>query len=148
MRFRGKRTNGAINICRRNISFPPESQQSDVAHLPCETCISVQKLFITKRRTTFAVRKNRIERDLFVFWQLILAFRHSRPHPKRCTIDFCSLRTGSANCGGRRRTPRVSSPPSPPSFFAPPRLSPSCTSFLLRTRDLEVDVLSLVRERY
>lgn len=26
--------------------------------------------------------------------------------PSRTVLDFCSFRTGSANCGGRRRTPR------------------------------------------
>jgi hypothetical protein len=43
---------------------------------------------------------------------------------RRGPIDFCSLRTGSANCGGRRRTPRVSPLPPPclpaclPSLFS------------------------------
>ena len=50
------------------------------------------------------------------------------PQTMHGCIDFCSLRTGSANCGGRRRTPRVFCPPLS-SFLAPPHLFRLYASF-------------------
>jgi len=153
MRFRCKRTNGAINIYGRNISFPlpAESQQSDVsAHLRSETRISIQKLFITKRRTTFAVRKNRIERDLFVFFFVVdTRFSTFAAPPQTMRHRFLLFANRVSKLW---RPPKDAEGVLPsPSFLSP--CIPSSFSlraffFLLCAQDLEVDVRSLVRERH
>jgi len=116
----GKRTTRerAINIYTR-VAFPfgpLPSQRSDVARFTFRGAYSppTRNLFITEHRDDIrAIRKNRIESGPSSF--LVVVIRDTRfsaclPSSSltaRCTIDFCSLRTGSANCGGHRRTPRV-----------------------------------------
>jgi len=68
--------------------------------------------------------------------------------PRARAIDFCSLRTGSANCGGRRRTPRVSCRASPSPLSDLLTCLPVLPFFSRLSWDLEVDVRPVVRERH
>lgn len=106
-----------------------------------------KRLFIMKRRgRAFALRKKTGSGGLARFFGschpwYTHAFRY--PSPSTEPINFYSLRTGSANCGGRRRT-RASS------FLALPFFLVHVLFFsaLVFAQDLEVDVRLLVRERH
>lgn len=122
----------AINIYAHCVSFLllPNQRRDDVAR--SRSKVPTRELFIMKRRATYAgPARNRLA-DLFVFGSchpVILSFR-CRLTPRYAVVDFCSLQTGSANCGGRRRTSSV--------FFRPPACLPSSTAALPISSSLSI----------
>lgn len=159
MRLRGKRTNdGAINICRRNISFPlplresterRRSSSSRDVYLEAEVIHYEAPDDICGPEEPDPERERERERPLRFFGSWYSLFGIHGPTPNDAPSIFALFESGQqtvAAVEGRRGCSLV-----PPLLFSLHLLvSLVCIPFffLPRAQDLEVDVRSLVRERY